>query len=212
MSTKSILAHQFDDLNQQRESATLGMWAFLATELLFFGALFTSFLIYRIYYIEAFRLAAHHHLDFWLGTVNTGVLLCSSFTVVLAVHSAAHGRRIGIIFWFAATIALACVFLGIKAVEYTHEFQHGLVPGKYWTYSGPLANQLKLFMSFYFIMTGIHALHMIVGIGIFLYVIFRAWRGDFTHEYFNPVEISGLYWHFVDIVWIFLFPTLYLLP
>lgn len=208
--TESMLAHQFDDLAQQREAGTLGMWAFLATEVLFFGGLFTGFTVYRLRYPEGFIEGAHH-MKFWIGAFNTGVLLCSSLTVALSVYSAHHGHRKALVGFLLATIALGLTFLGIKGVEYVLEYHEGLVPGIHWTYVSPLAPEVKLFMGFYFIMTAIHATHMIIGLGVFSVITWKAWRGFYSPDYYNPVEISGLYWHFVDVVWIFLFPVLYLL-
>jgi len=206
----SILAHQFDDLEQQREVGTLGIWAFLATEVLFFGPLFASFAIYRIFYHVGFY-EAQHHLNWQIGAINTAVLLVSSYTVVLAVYAAHKNDSRGIVRALAATIGVAVIFLMLKAVEYWLEWRAGHVPSLNWHWTHGHEAEAKLFLSFYFIMTGIHALHMLVGIGIFLWVISLARKGRFSREYYNPVEISGLYWHFVDVVWIFLYPTLYLL-
>src|SRR5688500_3614104 len=203
----SILAHQFDDLEQQREADTLGMWAFLATEVLFFGAVLAAFAIYRLYYHEGFR-EAQSHLNWAIGAINTAVLLVSSYTVVLAVHAAHKNDSRGIVRALAATIGLAVIFLMLKAVEYRLEWTAGHVPALNWRWTHHHEAEAKLFLSFYFIMTGIHALHMIVGIGIFVWVIRHARKGRFSRDYYNPVEISGLYWHFVDVVWIFLYPTL----
>ncbi len=205
-----ILAEQFDDLEQQREASNLGMWAFLATEVMFFGGAFLSFTVYRIFYPAAFAAAAHH-LNLWLGAVNTAVLLTSSLTVALAVHAAMKGWRKPLVGYLLATMALGLVFLLIKAWEYRTEYVEGLVPGLRFTYQGPHGSLVNLFLSIYFVMTGLHALHMIIGLGIFAVIAFQAWRGRFTPDYYNPVEVSGLYWHFVDLVWIFLFPVLYLL-
>lgn len=204
------LAEQFDDLVQQREADTLGMWAFLATEVLFFGALFTSFYIYRIHYHSAFAEAAGD-LKHWLGCVNTAVLLGSSLTVALAVHHAHHGHRRPLLYMLLATMVLGVAFLCIKGTEYYLEYREGLVPGFYWHPTKPLPPQAWTFFSFYFIMTAIHATHMLVGLSVFTVLVIQTWRGRYSPEYYNPIEIGGLYWHFVDLVWIFLFPTLYLL-
>jgi cytochrome c oxidase subunit 3 len=219
----SILSHQFDDLAQQKEASTLGMWAFLATEVMFFGGVFTAFVIYRSFpqYGIAFAQASREHMNIPLGTINTAVLLCSSLTVALSVHFASHGRRKALIIMLLATIGLALTFLIIKAFEYYLEYKHGLFPGLNFHYpphdhpdpARLTANPayVQLFFYFYFIMTGIHALHMIIGVGVFAFITAQAWRGRYSENYYNPVEISGLYWHFVDLVWIFLFPLLYLL-
>ncbi len=203
------VAHQFDDAQQQFEASMLGMWAFLVTEIMFFGGLFAAFFVYVTAYAAGFA-EGSRHLDILLGTVNTAVLLGSSLTMVLAVRSAQTGSQGGQIGFLALTMLLGMVFLGIKGFEYTHKFAEGLVPGRYFSLSGPHAPSVQLFFSFYFAMTGMHALHMVVGEGILAVLLVQAWRGRYTREYFTPVEISGLYWHFVDIVWIFLFPLLYL--
>ena len=208
----TFLAHQFDDLEQQKDAATLGMWAFLATEVMFFGGLFTAFTIYRITYPYTFA-EASHHMHRWLGAFNTGILLCSSYTVVLAVTAAQENRRRDLVRWLIATIGLATLFLIFKAREYHLEYQNHLVP---WLtsfheseFTNPRAARIYFFL--YFTMTAVHATHMVIGIVIFAIIAAKAARGRYSAEYYNPVEMSGLYWHFVDIVWIFLFPLLYLL-
>jgi cytochrome c oxidase subunit 3 len=204
------LAHQFDSLAQQKEVATLGMWVFLATEVLFFGGLFATYAIYRAWYPEAFA-AASHELDVALGTINTVVLITSSLTMALAVHAAQLGQRKLVLLFLAATMILGAVFLGIKSVEYYHKFVEHHVPGPGFQFEREHFRHAQLFFSLYFIMTGLHALHMVIGIGIMLVMFWWSWRGTITVEYYSPIEISGLYWHFVDIVWIFLFPLLYLI-
>ncbi len=208
----STLAHQFDDLEQQREASTLGMWAFLITEIMFFGGLFLGYSVYRFNYPEAFA-EGSHHLDIMLGGINTAVLIGSSLTMALAVRGAQLGQRSTAIGSLLLTVLLGCVFLGIKAVEYGHKFEEQLVPGTAFGYPSAQADpgQLELFFSFYFAMTGLHAFHMIVGIAILLILVWKTWKGRFTPTYYAPVEMTGLYWHFVDIVWIFLFPLLYLI-
>jgi cytochrome c oxidase subunit 3 len=204
------LAHHFEDIGQQRESVALGIWVFLVTEIMFFGGLFTAYTLYRASYPQAFAQASHH-LDVVLGAVNTAVLIGSSLTMVLAVHAAAHRRKAATTGWILATALLGSVFLGIKAVEYSHKFHDHLVPGAAFRFDGPHAAQAQLFFSIYFAMTGIHALHMVIGIAILLLMAVRAARGRYTQGWHDPVEVIGLYWHFVDIIWIFLFPLLYLL-
>jgi cytochrome c oxidase subunit 3 len=205
------LQHHFDNLDQQFEASALGMWLFLVTEILFFGGLFTAYLVYRLAYPEAFA-EASHELDVVLGGINTAVLIGSSLTMAMAVWSAQLGRRGGQLLFLALTIVLGLAFLGIKAVEYSHKFEHHLVPGPGFQFEAARDPQhAQLFFSLYFVMTGLHALHMVVGIGIMAVLFGLAWRGRFTRAYHSPVEISGLYWHFVDIVWIFLFPLLYLI-
>jgi cytochrome c oxidase subunit 3 len=204
------LAHQFDDLEQQHEAGNLGMWVFLATEIMFFGGLFAGYSIYRSLYFAAFT-AGSHLLDIRLGAANTGVLIASSLTMALAVRSAQLGRRKAIVVFLILTILLGSVFLGVKAYEYRHKFENHLVPGIDFQYAGENGPQVELFLCFYFFMTALHALHMIIGIGILAVLVAMSARGKFSAEYFSPVEVSGLYWHFVDIVWIFLFPLLYLI-
>ena len=204
------LAHQFEDLEQQHEAGTLGMWAFLITEIMFFGGLFLGFALYRGKFHDAFNAAAHH-LDIKLGAFNTAVLIASSLTMVLAVHAAQTARRNLIILFLILTMILGGVFLGVKYVEYSHKFHEHHVPGASFQWDGPDRGHAQMFFVFYFAMTGMHAIHMVVGIGIMLVITGMAYKGRFTPVHYAPVEISGLYWHFVDIVWIFLFPLLYLL-
>lgn len=204
------LAHHFNDLEQQRLAGTLGMWTFLVTEVMFFGGLFTGYAYYRYKFPDAF-IEASHHLDILLGTINTAVLIGSSLTMVLAVQGAQRGNKKQIIGFLAATILLALVFLGIKAVEYHHKWVDHLVPGPAFDFKGQHVDGAQLFYSFYFAMTGMHALHMVLGIGIIAVLIWMAKRDCFSPRSYGAVENTGLYWHFVDIVWIFLFPLLYLI-
>ena len=205
------LAHHFEDLEQQKDAATLGMWVFLVTEVLFFGGLFLVYTVYRIWYHDAF-IAASHELDVVLGGINTAVLITSSLTMALAVRAAQLGQRRLLIILLVATMILGAVFLGIKAVEYYDKFVHHHVPGPGFTFEpAEHARHAQIFFSLYFLMTGLHALHMIIGLGIMSVMLWWSWRGTIGAEYYSPIEISGLYWHFVDIVWIFLFPLLYLI-
>jgi cytochrome c oxidase subunit III len=204
------LAHHFDSLAQQSEATTLGMWVFLVTEVLFFGGLFLTYAVYRSKYPEAFA-AASHELDVTLGTINTVVLITSSLTMALAVHAAQLGERKVLMAFLVLTMILGTVFLGIKSVEYYHKFTEHHVPGPDFRFEKEHLRHAQIFFSLYFVMTGLHAIHMIVGIGIMLVMLWWSWNGTITAEYASPIEISGLYWHFVDIVWIFLFPLLYLL-
>ncbi len=208
--TQTVVAHQFDDAVQQQETASLGMWVFLATEIMFFGGLFTGYTIYRFLFPQAWA-AGSHITELLLGSVNTVVLITSSLTMAMAVYYAQSGKRGRLIFFLLVTIVLGLAFLGIKALEYYHKYVDHHIPGYGFQYPGPLANQVSLFLVFYFFMTGMHALHMIIGVGLLTALIIRAWRREFSSAYFTPVEVTGLYWHFVDIVWIFLFPLLYLI-
>jgi cytochrome c oxidase subunit III len=207
---RAVVLHQFDDVEQQYEAASLGMWVFLLTEIMFFGGLFTGYTVYRAAYLAAFA-EGSHHLDIVLGGINTAVLIASSLTMALAVHSAQQGERQALTRFLLLTMLLGLVFLGIKGVEYAHKFAEHLVPGRTFPIEGPHARQLQLFFGFYFSMTGMHALHMVIGLGILAVLAWQAWRGHFSPAYNTPVELAGLYWHFVDLVWIFLFPLLYLL-
>ncbi len=213
MSTSShspALLHHFDSVEQQKEASTLGMWLFLVTEIMFFGGMFTAYIVYRTLYPNAFA-AASHELDITMGAINTAVLICSSLSMALAVNAAQLGRRKNLVWFLILTIALGAVFLGIKAVEYHEKFVNHHVPGPSFHFDGPEAEHAQLFFSLYFGMTGLHALHMIIGIVLLSILAIRAHRGRFGSEYYTPIDMTGLYWHFVDIVWIFLFPLLYLL-
>jgi len=211
------LQHHFDSLEQQKESSTLGMWLFLVTEIMFFGGLFTVYVIYRYAYPKVFA-ASSHHLDVLWGGINTAVLICSSLTMALSIYAAQINKRKLIVVFLIATILLGATFLGIKTVEYMDKIHHHLVPGFGLHFApddphlqGANGQHAQLFFSLYFIMTGLHALHMIIGIGVLAVLAVLAWKGRYDSTYYNPLECTGLYWHFVDIVWIFLFPLLYLL-
>lgn len=206
----SHLAHQFDDVEQQKQASTMGIWLFLITEIMFFGGLFLGYIVYRSMYPEAWR-AGSHELNVTLGAINTAVLIFSSLTMAMGVHSAQLGKAKKTANYILATMILGGVFLGIKYLEYSAKFEHHLVPGANFHFDSPLADQMQIFFSFYFMMTGMHAIHMIIGFGILIWLFNKARKGTFSGEYYNPVEVTGLYWHFVDIVWIFLFPLLYLI-
>ena len=218
----SALAHQFDNLEQQREAGTLGMWVFIAQEVMFFGGLFLAYLIYRMKYPNAF-MAASNHLNWRIGTFNTAVLITSSLTMALAVWATQAGRAPKVqVAFMLATVLLGLTFLGVKAYEYHEKYVDGLIPAagwfnppaellRQWAEAGVTVQNVQMFFWLYFAMTGLHALHMIVGVCIIIPIMWMAWRGRFSPEYHAPVENFGLYWHFVDIIWIFLFPLLYLL-
>ena len=203
-------AHQFDDAEQQRDAVTMGMWVFLVTEIMFFGGLFASYTVYRALYPAAFAVASQA-LDIKLGTLNTAVLLVSSFTMVVAVFGSQTGRRRPLVGGLALTITLGLVFLAIKFYEYYQKYVEHYIPGPSFTFPEPYTQPAKMYFTLYFAMTGLHAAHMIIGCGLLTVLIVMAWRGRFTPDYHSPVEISGLYWHFVDIIWIFLYPLLYLI-
>ena len=280
------LQHQFEDMRQQEESVSIGMWMFLVQEIMFFGGLFTAYLVFRSKYPMAFA-AGSNHLDAFWGGQNTLVLIVSSLTMALTVYYAQKGNRNLQVILILFTMFFGAVFLGVKAIEYTDKYNHGLVPvtglnkkvkagaqqehagatvlpfetkasaasaataqeehayvnpkGDFqWNYGTDLAamaekegfltdaekigyysngvldpnkfrDKVRIFYYIYFVMTGLHALHMVVGLGLMAWLLWTAWRGYYGPDYYMPVEMSGLYWHFVDIVWIFLFPLLYLL-
>ena len=204
------LQHHFDSMGQQFEASHLGMWVFLVTEVMFFGGLFAAYTVYRSLYPEAFA-DTSQHMDVILGATNTAVLIGSSLTMALAVHAAQTDSRRMLPMFLVATIVLGSVFLVIKGFEYAHKWHEHLVPGVNFRYEGPFEQNAQILFSFYFIMTGMHALHMIIGIGLLSWLVWGARRQWFGSDYYTPVEMVGLYWHFVDIVWIFLFPLLYLI-
>jgi cytochrome c oxidase subunit 3 len=208
-----FLQHHFEDLGQQHEASTLGMWMFLSTEILFFGGVLLAYWVYRILYPEAWSIGAEQQNKLY-GGLNTIVLIISSLTMALAVRNAQLGKRKGTVAMLFATLVFGSTFMAVKGIEYWQHFHEGLFPGVHFTWNEvpALAPKVQLFMVFYWGMTGLHALHMVIGAGLLIWMIARAWRGDFGPEYYGPVEIMGLYWHFVDIVWIFLFPFLYLIP
>jgi cytochrome c oxidase subunit 3 len=201
--------HHFQTMEQQAEAATLGMWLFLVTEIMLFGGLLTAYLLYRVWYPVAWS-EGSAELDIVLGGTNTAVLIGSSLTMAMAVRSAQTGYRRATIVYLLMTMALGLTFLVIKFFEYKHKYDLGHIPGPNFHYEGPLAPQVDIFISLYFALTGLHALHMVIGFGIMSVILWMAVKGRFSPEWYTPVELAGLYWHFVDIVWIFLFPLLYL--
>jgi cytochrome c oxidase subunit 3 len=210
----AALHHQFEDIEQQYDASSFGMWVFLATEMLFFGGLFTGYILYRSLYYPGFA-AGSHGLEGDFGAAMTFILLASSFTMAMSVHAAHEGKRTMLIVLLLLTIVLGLAFLGIKFTEYGHKWHEHMVPGFNFHPSleelrGAPANSVELFMCFYFFMTGLHALHMIIGIGLLTVMTILAARGKITRESYDKVEVSGLYWHFVDVIWIYLFPLLYL--
>ena len=233
------LQHHFDTMPQQKEAAVIGMWVFLLTEILFFGGLFVAYMIYRVWYFDAFAEASRRLNLFW-GGLNTAVLIFSSLTMAMAVRGAQTNKRKATVNWLILTMILGCVFLGVKVIEYQDKFANYEVPGAHydWMYHErhaaaegggheaaaeggaehrvlsqtpeQLQRTTQLYFSLYFTMTGLHALHMIIGVGLMAVITWMAYKGKFDEQYYTPVEMGGLYWHFVDIVWIFLFPLLYL--
>ena len=204
------LAHHFATLEQQTDSAKLGMWLFLLTEILLFGGVFVAYTVFRNWNHEMF-VNAHKQLDVTLGAINTIVLIISSLTIALAIRDMQLGKKKSCMINLIVTIALALVFLVIKYFEYSHKFHVGQLPGKWYTFTGIEGTNPHVFFSIYFLLTGIHAFHILVGISLIGWIFFRVKRNDFSPEYYTPVEVVGLYWHLVDLIWIFLFPLLYLI-
>ncbi len=231
----SFLQHHFDTPAQQYDAAKLGMWVFIATEILMFGGLFVAYLIYHALEPALFKLA-HHALDKKLGALNTVVLLFSSLTAALAVRGAQRGKRNETSMWLVITIACAAIFLVVKYFEYSHKIHLGLLPGRCFGHPGfdkcfgeagaattPLAlsvtehgtllqlpTRANMFFALYFMMTGLHGVHVIVGMSLLTWVLIKNIKGHFSPEYFTHVDLGALYWHLVDLVWIYLFPLLYL--
>jgi len=205
---------QFDTEAQQKDAATLGMWLFLVTEIMFFGGMFAVYTIYRSWYPDVFAIASSS-LNQIIGALNTGVLLLSSFTMVMAVRAGQLGQRKAIVIFLILTLLFGGIFLGVKAYEWNQKFEEHHIPGQAaFHLDGVLPGDqghAQLFFSIYFAMTGLHALHMVIGVGILLILIVQARKGRFSASYYTPVDVAGLYWHFVDIIWIFLFPLLYLI-
>src|SRR5215471_11532767 len=233
------LVHHFDDMEQQKEASTFGMWVFLLTEIMMFGGIFVAYMIYRIKYYDAF-VAGSSSINVVWGFINTLVLIISSLTMALAVSAAQRGVVRAQQIFIVLTMILGLVFLGVKAIEYTKKYEEHHIPGGIFGTFDPInnydptgkeknirdelvergttpeaavqvANQTVIFFSFYFAMTGLHALHMIIGLILMTWLLMRVSRREFGPAYYTPVELGGLYWHFVDIVWIYLFPLLYLI-
>jgi cytochrome c oxidase subunit 3 len=203
------LAPQFEDAAQQRAAASLGIWVFLATEVLFFGVLFAAYTITRVRHPEAFA-AASRLTVISLASINTAVLLTSSLTMALAVHAAKRGAQRALKGWLALTICLGLAFLAIKGAEYRVDFAEHLVPTLDFAYAGAQADNVEVFFYLYFLITGVHALHVLIGVLAISAIAFMARRGDFGPAYYTPVDVTGLYWHLVDIIWLFVYPCLYL--
>ncbi len=217
------LRHQFVDSEQQRDASSMGMWLFLVTEVMFFGGMFTAYLIYRHANPAAF-MAGSLALSVQYGAFNTVVLIGSSLTMALGVRCAQLGQRKALVGWLIATILLGATFLGVKAVEYTEKWENHHVPGPTFNFDTTKepstkdhpeaqapSKSVEMYFSLYFAMTGMHALHMIIGIGLMSVLAWLSWKGMFGRDYYAPIEYAGLYWHFVDLVWIYLFPLLYLI-
>jgi len=226
------LAHHFEDRRQQDEAHSLGLWVFLATEIMFFGGLFLAFTVYHVLYPDAFGLASRR-LDVVLGVVNTVVLLVSSFTMAMAVHSAQTGRQKSLITYLSVTFLCAMAFMGIKGVEWAQKYEHHYIPGPAFHFelndphSGHVMSQqqvesvlmrdkfverhAQMYFVMYFCLTGLHGIHVLIGMGVIIWMIIRARRREFTPHWNTPIELTGLYWHLVDVIWIYLFPLIYLI-
>ena len=210
--TSHLQAH-FQTMEQQRETSVVGMWTFLATEVMFFGGLFIAYMVYRLAHYAAFA-AASKELNVTIGAINTAVLIASSLTMAMSVHEAQEGRRKLVIIFVILTLIFGLTFLGLKGYEWYDHISKHEAPGPSFHIEPDKvrgdARSMELFFGFYFVMTGLHALHMIIGVGLVSWVLYQAWRREISAHYHNPVESVGLYWHFVDIIWIYLFPLLYL--
>jgi cytochrome c oxidase subunit 3 len=202
-------AHHFANAEDEFEAAKLGMWIFLVSEVLMFGALFVAYGLFRGLYPEMFH-EAHQFLNIKMGTTNTVILICSSVTMLLGVSAAQRGQRNRSIAFLSSTVLLAFCFLVIKYFEYEHKFHLGLLPGGFFHNTTLHHPKAPLFFSLYFMMTGLHGVHVVLGIGLILWILRRSVRREFSSSYYTPVELVGFYWHFVDLVWIYLFPLLYL--
>lgn len=204
------LLHHFIDSDQQFEASKMGMWVFLVTEILFFGGLFAAYIVYRAWYPDLYLQASEELNTFW-GAVNTAVLIGSSLTVAMAIRSAQLNQIKGLITNLYITIGLAFTFMVIKYFEYAHKFEIGILPGSYYSYEGIAHEKANIFFSIYYMMTGLHGIHVLIGIGLMIWLVVKAKKNVLHSGYYTPVEITGLYWHLVDVIWIFLFPLLYLI-
>lgn len=204
------LAPHFSSLARQEHAARLGMWLFLGTELILFSGLFISYGYYHSVFSHTFELASRH-LDVVIGTVNTLVLITSSLTVAMSIHFAQHARRRATVASLLVSIAFAAVFLVLKGVEYGHKFHEGALPGHAYHFDELRAPGASLFYTLYFLLTGLHAIHVVIGMAVLGWLAWKAGRGDFDGAWNTPLELGGMYWHLVDIIWIFLYPLLYLI-
>ncbi len=204
------LAHHFGSPAVQTYAARFGMWIFLATEILLFAGLFAAYAFYRYLFPQTFALASRH-LDLTMGTINTIVLITSSLTAALAIHFIRVGKPKLTVGMLAFTLMCAVAFLVIKYFEYKHKFEIGTLPGKFYTYEGLKTEGAPMFYAVYFAATGLHGIHVIIGMGVLTTVMIHTIKGRFSPVYYTPVELGGLLWHLIDLVWIFLYPLLYLI-
>lgn len=208
-STILELREQYSTPEQQRDTASVGMWVFLITEVMLFGGLFTAYTVYRILFPHDFDIGSSE-METTLGAINTAVLICSSFTMALAVYSAEIGKEKLLMLFLVLTMVIGMLFLGIKFTEYYDHWRDHKVPGFWFEQTVGNTAHVQMFFVFYFIMTGLHAVHMIIGISILSVLLFRAVLGQFTAGYHTPIDLGGLYWHFIDIVWVFLYAIFYI--
>jgi len=206
----SFLQHHFFEPAQQAEAAKLGTWLFLLTEILLFGGLFCAYAVYRSWYPHMFY-EAHLQLDQVMGATNTIVLITSSVTMALAIRAVQLNKSKQSIALLVLTLLFACTFLVIKYFEYSHKFHLGQLPGRYYSFTGLQGDNPHVFFSVYFLMTGLHGFHVLGGMGLITWMIVKVKKGKLSSEYYTPIEMTGLYWHLVDMIWIFLFPLLYLI-
>jgi cytochrome c oxidase subunit 3 len=202
-------AHHFNSGLEEFEACKQGMWIFLVTEVLFFSGMFLAYAILRVFYPDMMK-DVHRLLDWRMGAINTVILICSSLSMALAVSASQRGEKDKIVKNLWITLLCASGFLVVKFFEYAHKFHEKMLPGAYYHYEELKVAHAPTFFSVYFVMTGIHGLHVIIGMCVIYWLIRRAKRNEFGPTYFTPVEMTGLYWHFVDLVWIYLFPLLYL--
>ncbi len=210
MGRKHHFAHHFRSAEHEYESAKQGIWLFMATEILMFGAIFAAYAIFHSLYPSMFAEGASH-LDWRMGFINTCVLLVSSWTMAMAIQSLQSGKGKNAAPYLIVTLLCGAGFMVIKYLEYTHKFHLGLYPGKWFTYEGAQHSNLALYFSFYFVMSGLHGIHVLLGMGLITWVLIRTMRGEFDEHYYTPVEGVGIFWHIIDLIWIYLFPILYLI-
>lgn len=209
LSPKFQVAHHFRDAETQFDANRMGLWLFLVTEILLFGGFFCAFAIFRSWYFDSF-VEAHHYLSKEMGSLNTVVLIFSSLTMALGVRAAQTNNKKMTVLFLVITLLCAATFMGVKYVEYSHKFHDGLLPGRYFSAEGFKTAHGGIFFGIYFAMTGLHGIHVLIGMGLILWILIRAMKGEFSSRYYAPVEGVGLYWHLVDLIWIFVFPLIYL--
>ena len=207
---KHVVPHHFDSAEQAYSSSKLGMWLFLVTEILLFGGLFVAYIVFRAMYPDLFEQASTL-LSRPMGTINTAVLIASSFTMAMAVNSSQKGDSNKSNQYLLITFFCGLIFMMIKYMEYSHKFHLGTLPGTFYTYEGFTHPKAPMFFGIYFMMTGLHGFHVLIGMGLILWCLIRSNKGHFGPKYYTPVENTGIYWHLVDLIWIYLFPLMYLI-